>query len=375
MRMLLVTHYYSDHRGGVEIVAGELAGRLAGRGNQVVWAASEPAMDSAPSGVDMLPMRSCNITEKRLGFPYPMWSPVSLVRLCRAVQRCDLVHLHDCLYMGNVVAYIFARLIGKPVVVTQHIGIVPYSQRMLRILLGLANHTLGRLVLGGCDQSIFISEKVQEYFTQRIRFRRAPQFVPNGVDTTRFFPIDQEQRRCLRARFGWPTDKLVMFFVGRFVEKKGLPILHRLAKRFTVCQWVFAGWGPENPVDWRLPNVQCLGPVNQQDLPDYYRAADLLVLPSVGEGFPLVIQEAMACGTPVLTSDDTATGMPDIRSVAYVSDLQWESLLSLIRNLVDSPTTLQDKRDQTAWFARQRWDWERCVDEYCRLFAQVTRKQ
>ena len=110
MNVLLVTHYYADHRGGVEIVAAELARRLAARGVHVRWAASTPAMDPAPPGVELLPMRACNVTERRLGFPYPVWGPISLLRLLRAVWRCDVVHVHDCLYLGNVVAYLAARL-------------------------------------------------------------------------------------------------------------------------------------------------------------------------------------------------------------------------------------------------------------------------
>ena len=375
MQVLLVTHYYSDHRGGVEIVAAELARRLADRGIDVLWAASTPQMDPPPRGVRLLPMRACNVAERSLGFPYPLWGPLSLLRLLRAVWNCDVVHVHDCLYLGNVVACLAAWLCGKPVVVTQHVGLVPYSNRVLRTTLELANRTLGRLVLGGCTQAVFISQKVRDYFHRRVRFRQTPRLLPNGVDTTRFFPVDNGQRQRLRNEFGWPDDRLVMFFAGRFVEKKGLPTMHRLAQAFPECRWVFAGWGPDDPAGWRLPNVECLGSVDHHSLPDYYRAADLLLLPSVGEGFPLVIQEAMACGCPVLTSDDTAQGMTDIRPVTYVSDLEWEPLVAQVRRIVDSPGELSARRAAVADFAARRWDWERCADEYRRLFAELTGRQ
>ena len=56
--------------------------------------------------------------------------------------------------------------------------------------------------------------------------------------------------------------------------------------------------------------------LSQAELPPLYQAADLLVLPSVGEGFPLVVQEAMACGTPALVGDETAAGCPEAGAVS-----------------------------------------------------------
>jgi glycosyltransferase involved in cell wall biosynthesis len=370
MHILLVTHYYAAHGGGVEIVAGRLAERLARRGLHITWAASGEGPVVVPTGVTALPMNAWNITEQKAGFPYPLWSPRSLLRLSEAVRHCDLLHLHDSLYMGNAAAHVWARWHRKPVVITQHIGMIPYSRRLLRFLLNSANHTLARTLLGNCDQCVFISQKVQTYFSQFVRFRRPPQFIPNGVATELFRPVTPAQRQHLRAQLGWPRDRLVMLFVGRFVEKKGLSILHSLARRFPECNWVLAGWGPDDPNKWGLANVHSPGRLDHQALVTHYQAADLLVLPSVGEGFPLVVQEAMACGTPVLISGDTAQGLADIESVAFISDLTNDHLVPLVRGLIESPASLEARRPATAAFA-QRWDWETCADQYQELFARV----
>jgi glycosyltransferase involved in cell wall biosynthesis len=371
IRILLVTHFYPEHRGGIEIVAGELSERLTRREVEIVWIASGPSEAAPVRGISQIPVAAWNVTERVLGFPYPLWGPIGLIRLCGEVRRCQLVHLHDSLYMGNVVAYLCARVLGKPVVVTQHIGLVPYSRRLLRVLLALANQTLGRLVLGGSSRSLFISQKVQDYFRQFVHFRRDPMYVPNGVATSTFRPAGVEERRRLRAELGWPVDTPVMLFVGRFVEKKGLPLLRSLAERFTGCEWVFIGWGPENPESWGLPNVSCLGSIGREELTPYYQAADLLVLPSVGEGFPLVVQEAMACGTPALISTDTARGIPDVESVVFVSDVGLAELAKTLDKILASPDEWPARRDLVAEYARRNWDWETCADQYRDLFVEL----
>jgi glycosyltransferase involved in cell wall biosynthesis len=366
MRVLLVSHYYPEHRSGVEIIAGELARRLAARGVEIVWAASAGDGDG-PAGAIRLPMRAWNVAERRLGFPYPLWCPASLGRLSREVGRCDLVHLHDSLYLGNVVAYLCARRQRKPVVVTQHIGLVPYSNRALRALMALANRTLARMVLGGARRCVFYSPHVEGYFTRFVRFQSAPQQVPNGVNAKVFFPLGAEERLLLRERLGWPADRRVFLFVGRFVEKKGLGMLRLLAGQLPDCDWKFVGWGPEAPDRWGLANVQCLGPRPQHEIAAYYQAADLLVLPSVGEGFPLVVQEAMACGLPAMISTGTAHGAPKVETVLFTEDLRLESWAGQLRELDGDPALLAARRPLVADFAR-RWDWDACAEHYLRIF-------
>jgi glycosyltransferase involved in cell wall biosynthesis len=316
-------------------------------------------------------MRAWNFTERLFGFPYPLWSPISLVHLWKAVRDSDIVHLHDSLYMGNVFAFLFARLLRKPVVITQHVGFIPYSQPFLQAILTLAQRLIAYPLLRYCDQSTFISEKVQDYFLRSVSFQRAPVFIPNGVATAVFHPVGALQRQCMRNELGLPGDKSLMLFVGRFVEKKGMLTLRSLATHFGNCEWIFIGWGPIAPDTWGLANVHCLGSMDRTHIVPYYQIADLFVLPSVGEGFPLVVQEAMACGTPVLISEDTADGMKNIKSVAFVSYPSLDHLMPVLTSILSSPAALEVRRQQVSAFAQQHWDWDICTDRYRQLFLEL----
>jgi glycosyltransferase involved in cell wall biosynthesis len=370
MRVLIASHYFPEHRGGIEIIAGELAARLAERGVEVVWAAShESTAAGAPAlpGVRRLPMPAWNVTERRAGFPYPLWGPLGLARLGRAVAGCDLVHLHDSLYQGNVAASLWARSLGRPVVVTQHVGEVPYSRRLIRGLHALANRTVARVVLGSSDRVVYYSPRVRDYFARLFRLRQPPAFIPNGVATGTFHPLGEEGR-LLRAELGWPADRPVLLFVGRFVEKKGLRLLRVMAERVPEAEWVFVGWGPEDPSRWGLAHVRCAGALPQAQIARYYQAASLLVLPSVGEGFPLVVQEAMACGLPAMISTETAGGAPGVEAVLDCLDLRVEDWVRALRERVGAPDELAARRAGVAEYARRNWDWDECADRYLALF-------
>src|SRR4029077_12878375 len=120
-----------------------------------------------------------------------------------------------------------ARLAGRPILVTQHVGMIPYRNRALRALLKAAYAVLGRLVLGGASRVVFVSDSVRRYFSGFVRFQAPPLLVANGVDTSVFHPPVEESRAALRLQLGAGTPQLL--FVGRFVEKKGLPALRQLA--------------------------------------------------------------------------------------------------------------------------------------------------
>lgn len=374
LSVVLVTHYFPAHRGGVERVAGQLAQRLAAAGvARIDWYASDcdPA-PAAAAGLHPVPASSWNVTERRLGFPWPLWSPAALWRLARACRAADLVHIHDCLYLPNLVAFAAAR---RAVLVTQHVGEVPYRNPLLAGLQRMANRVLGGWVLGRAQRVVFESETVRRYFQGFVRFRADPLLVENGVDTGIFSPVGAGERRELRRRLGVPAEGPLLLFIGRFVEKKGLAVLEQLTARLPRAHWVFAGWGPLDPGAWQRPNVTVLHKVESGDLPALYRAADLLVLPSAGEGMPLSIQEAMACGTPALVGAETAAGCPEAGELlpreAVGSPDTVERWTARLEAMLARPQSLESMRAPVAEFARRQWSWEQCVARYRAVFSEL----
>ena len=382
VRIAVVTHYFSTHRGGVEKVAGELAVRLAKTGRySLTWVASDASPVPAPAtALQFESVRAYNILEQR-GFPWPVWPMQSIKRLRFAIAGADIVHLHDFIYFGNLAAFVIARNCGKPIVITQHIGDIPYKNRLLRFAIWLINRTIGRIVLGNADRVAFISEAVRKQFSGFVEFRRPPVHLPNGVDTGIFFPVDALARKAIRSGLGIDRGQKVVLYVGRFVDKKGLPVLRKLAAAMPDVHWWFAGWGSlesaAHPATWRLTNVRLFSGRSGSTLAELYRAADLLLLPSMSEGFPLVVQEAMACGTRALVTTAIADGAPEAGKLLLTCPIDPpETTQSAWRSAISSALCSDDEelRARLVEFARAHWAWDHAVASYCELFDDLLKK-
>lgn len=369
-RVLQLSAFFAAHGGGIEAVAAQLAQRLAQQGIRVHWMAGgtpdehPPAPDLPLLSIDQA--RSIDLLERRLGLPAPVWGPLSLLRLWRAVGAADVVHLHDVLYLQHLLAVAFAGLRGRPLVITQHVGEIPFRSPVARRVLATLNRWLVAPVLRRADAVAFVARPVHQYFETLTRFSRPPRLVPNGVDLARYRPPD------LLPPAG-PTVQAL--FVGRFVEKKGLPLL-RDCVDLPGLQWTFVGWGPLPPVDAPRPGVTLAGRLASAEIVPHYQQADLLVLPSTGEGFPLVVQEALACGTPVLVSAEVAEAFPaiDARCVFQVELRTGDATAALrqaLQALVAQPERLRAARAPARSLAQQ-WSWERCAQAYLALYREVS---
>ncbi|HLI02240.1 MAG TPA: glycosyltransferase family 4 protein [Acidimicrobiales bacterium] len=300
MRLGVFCNYLPPHVGGVERVVASEAVQLACRGVEVRVVTSSlasPGLD----GVDVRRVPAWNGLEARTAIPYPLFAP-DLVAQARAAARwADLVHVHDSLYLPSLAGALAAVRRRRPLVVTQHVGLVAHSQPAVEVVQRAGYLLLGDRVLRRADAVAAVNEDAAAFVGRRGVAAGRVVVLPNGVDTDRFRPVAGDaERAALRARLGLPPAGMVVLFVGRFVPKKGFDRL--LAAADPRYLLVFAG-GDAPAAAVSRSGVRWLGRLDHEELADVYRAADVLAAPSVGERSTLVMLEAMASGLPVVVSE------------------------------------------------------------------------
>lgn len=127
-----------------------------------------------------------------------------------------------------------------------------------------------------------------------------------GIDTARFFP---GERAAARAALGM-DDGPAILTVGALIPRKGQELVIEALPSLPGVHYGLAGTG-EQEAHYRAlaerlgvgARVHFMGPVANDRLPDIYRAADIVVMPSVSEGLANAWVEALACGTPIVISD------------------------------------------------------------------------
>jgi glycosyltransferase involved in cell wall biosynthesis len=381
IKLLMLSHYFAERRGGIELVAAALARGLGSLGFRLIWLATGvPSGNVENSECRRRSLAASNVAETLLDIPYPILLPSAWRTIFAETRRSDMIMVHDALYMTSVVACVAARVYRKPFVIVQHIGLVPYKSAVLRKVMEVANRFLAVPVLRRADNVIFISQLTMRYFAS-VRWRRTPALVFNGVDTDIFSPAaDPSEAESARNSLGLPVSVPVALFVGRFVEKKGLPVLERIARARSDVFFAFAGQGTLDPARWGLPNVRVYTSLSGSSLACLYRASDLLLLPSIGEGFPLVVQEALASGLAIVCGIDTAQA--DSRATSLLRGIkvdlenpdQTARLFSEeMTRLLAHPVAAEDRRKRFE-FAQTHYSWAASAAHYASLL-QTLRSQ
>jgi glycosyltransferase involved in cell wall biosynthesis len=124
----------------------------------------------------------------------------------------------------------------------------------------------------------------------------------NGIDRTRFHPLDRSE---VCRKLGLDVRRRRVLYVGNLVPVKGPTVLARAAQQLPETDVIFIGSGTE-----KMCAGRCVGARPHDEIPLWMNACDVLCLPSLSEGMPNVVLEAMACGLPVVAS--RVGGVPEV---------------------------------------------------------------
>jgi glycosyltransferase involved in cell wall biosynthesis len=390
MKVVIVVHYLFPHITGTDVGAFEQAKRYVRLGHHVTMVSSNlhhsPA-EEVKDGVKVVRVKAVNFLET-IGIPYPIFSPALLSVLRREITQADIVHVHGMLYLSSIAAVRMAKHYGKPVVLTQtapdkyHFRPKAGSGLAVRISNFCKGSVIGALEsislyigkgnLARSDQITTLSTPLKKMLVELGVEEQKIEYISNGVDTDFFHPVSTGEKMALRKELQLPLDEKLILSIGRFVPKKGLDIFISAAD--PAYRLVVVSRGDFEPYIKKAPGrVTVLEPMPQEQLIKVYQACDMFVLAAAGEDvFSLVLMEAMACGLPVITSNDPFyLNYIDGERVSVVKPTP-ELIRERIKTILSDKAVYEQMASYSRASAMEKFSWDSRIEQYLKIYYRLT---
>lgn len=237
-------------------------------------------------------------------------SPKFYSVLCR--EKLDLIHSHEYGHFTTDISALYCKIFKIPFILTIHGYVIKNS--VLNTFKNIYDNIIGSMVLKTANKIIIVSEKQRE---DTIKWngnidRNKLVYIPNGIFMDEFKNLNYDEGVYRRYNFG---NGPLILSVGRILPRKGFIYLIDAAKkikqRYPNARFAIAG--PDSGDTQNLikrinendlsNNVFILGAVKREELMYLYSRADVFAIPSLYEGLPTTLLEAMAFGIPTVGSN------------------------------------------------------------------------
>ncbi len=367
MRIAQVTPYFYPHIGGIESYVLTLSKFLMKKGHDVtVYTTLLPDTKENESieGVNVARIKPLFTLFK---------TPVAP---SMKISDYDVIHAHSPPPFHSYLAARIGKKNKTPFVLTYHCD--PEIPSFFgRFVSWMYTKTFGSYTLKNADR-IIVSTKTYAA-TSRAMWTHEPVVIPSAVDINEFNPkIDGNN-----IRKKYDLNGNAVLFVGRLVEHKGLEYLIKSAKNVD-AKYLIVGEGEiKNELKNLAENIGLkdkiifTGKVSSTELPKYYAASDVFVLPSIMrlESFGLVIAEAMSCGKPVIVSD-----IPGVREVitdnvegVLVPPMDEKILSEKINLLLSNKEMRKRMGDSGRKKVEEKFSWDKVIQKIEKVYEEAVR--
>jgi glycosyltransferase involved in cell wall biosynthesis len=372
MKILIVSHYLIPHIGGIEIVAYNQAKSLIKQGHEVTIITSKihnEAETQVMDGIQIRRVKILNIFEDKFNIPYPIFSFRLIPLLFQEIKNADLCHVHDIFYLSSISAALVSKIMRKPIILTQHVGIV-YTNKFIIFVQKVVYATIGRYIFNVSRKIITYNPYVSSFIKKFDINKSKVILMNNGVDLSLFKPASDKTKKDLRNKYNILVNKKVVLFVGRFVTKKGFEKLYSAQDDNYLI--IFIGSGALPKYMKNNNNVLFVKGANQKILADYYKLSDIFVLPSIGEIFTLVMQEAMASGLPIITTKEKGYKFYNIdeRYIMFIEHTT-KDLKQVIFGIINNKKLLLKMGEYSHKYAQREFNWDSNVFKILQIYKEA----
>jgi D-inositol-3-phosphate glycosyltransferase len=370
MKILIVTHYFHPHIGGIEIIVRNQAKELVKKGDSITLVTSKLDGDNDEEqieGIKVIRVKAWNWLEKKYNIPFPIFSFKLFITLAKEMKNVDIIHINDIFYTTSIIAGIYALFFKKKLYLTQHVALVSYPNKIIEYIQYLFYVVFGKLIFHISNKVITYNSHVTEFLIKIGVNKEKIIELKNGINQKIFSPIKQNKKHILRKIYNIPVNKKVVLFVGRLVPKKGVDILFNAKDdSYTV---LFVGSGSIPAEMKKAKNVIFLGQIDQDEMDNIYKLSDVFVLPTTGEVFPLVIQEAMACGLPIITTYNIGYDKFNINKQLFLLTSRTTiDIKNNIQNILSKKSLYSEMAKYSLSFSRKYFDLNKNIDDFKEIY-------
>jgi len=261
-----------------------------------------------PTSVDGIEVHAFQYT---LGYYTFFITPGIITAMRKNIRKFDVIHLHDNICFQSIICHHYAKRYNIPYILQTH-GSPPrmVGERKFKWMLDIA---FGSRILRDASKIIALT-KTEDGQLKNIGVSEDKiEIVPNGIEISEYDNLPK--RGDFRKKYAIRDDEKIILYLGRIHKIKGIDLLVNafvdLVKELDDVRLVIVGGdsGFLSTLKKQInvlnidDNILFTGPLYERDKLEAYVDADVYVLPSVYETFPVTVLEAMACGTPVIVTD------------------------------------------------------------------------
>lgn len=289
----IVTNLYPSKVGGVQIHAHEMSKAQAIMGHDVTVFTSKFNGELEREEKDGYEIRRFKPTMNVFGNKITL----NMFRdILNEKDDYDVIHAHSHLFFTTNLGAICRRIGSSPLIITNH-GLISLTTPIW--FSDLYNATLGKWTFNKAD--IIICYNIEEKKKLiNIGVKSDIRVIHNGINSQLFYPGKENEN--------------IILWVGRFLPGKGVEYLIEafsiLSKNHSELKLLLVGDGPQKRVILERANklgvrdkISTESFIPNEKMPSIYRRSKIFALPSLSEGVPRTILEAMSCGVPVVSTD------------------------------------------------------------------------
>lgn len=314
MRILYVYEYYFPHIGGGELAIQQIAEGMVQRGHQAMLVTTR-----LPGSTPLEMVNGVKVIR--------VWTPtlarrywfilLSVLRVYQLAAAADIIHTST--YTAAIPAWLAARLRGKKIILTIH----EYWGELWKTLgmswiLALVHRWFERLIFCfSFDQYIAVSDFTRSRLVKLGIDEKKITAISHGIDQGLFIPQPADIKTAYKKKIGVIPETFTFLFFGRPGVSKGLefllqavPTIQQLIPGSVLVLLLAHEPQAQYKKMQRLiqklhisEHVRLLDPVAREELPKYLASANVVVVPSLSEGFGFSVAEACSVGVPVVASN------------------------------------------------------------------------